>query len=286
MKDFNNYLFRCSSVGNIINSTKRLSEAQSKKLNALELKETLTKNQEAEYHKLKHIELTQGKAFLSPGSKTYLNELFFQAKWKRTERIETLPMAKGNEKESESRNLLSDVMGEFLLPDTERRSNKWVTGQRDVLHSDLIIDLKTSWTFKTFSATLGDKPLKELYLRQLDSYGDLWGINNALLVYILVDTPIRMVKSEIYKAERYNGDLSIDMIKEIVYNHIYTEKGLESFIDDYTPAQKGWFADFVEIPKESRINIIEHDITPERIEERNECILLAREYLNKLNDGE
>jgi hypothetical protein len=84
--------------------------------------------------------------------------------------------------------LVSEVLGRPFTKDDERRANSWVTGKRDIQDDNLIIDIKTSWSFESFNKHLLDTP-NEVYLRQLDSYMDLWNINDSLLCHVLVDTP-------------------------------------------------------------------------------------------------
>ena len=58
------------------------------------------------------------------------------------------------------------------------KNNSWVTGAIDIEPSHLIIDIKSSWSWESFCKILQDKP-NELYLRQGDSYMDLWGVKRV-----------------------------------------------------------------------------------------------------------
>ena len=126
-------------------------------------------------------------------------------------------------------------------------------------------------------------------MRQLDSYMDLWGINDSLLCHVLVDTPAKLIDDEIrrldwkYNITDMNGDVRDEFVAdvvELVCNHIFTRKGLVEYCLQSSNVHIEWYMDFNEIPVAERLHMIPHSFDPIRITQRNECITLAREYMN------
>ena len=75
-------------------------------------------------------------------------------------------------------------------------------------------------------------------------------------------------------------DESIDKVKKIVTNHIFSRKGLKDFCDYSANVYLEWFDDFIEIPEQERVHMISHSFDKTRIEQRNRCISLSREFMN------
>ena len=286
--DFSDYVFRCHMVGKIIDVPKPLTENQEATLKAYREKETLTIKQHETFIALQH-KLNESKKFkLSDSSKKELNKIVQYEKSGRSNILYAKYLDKGIAKEKEARDLISDILGMNLVKDSERRTNQWVSGERDVYHDELLIEIKSAWSFESFNNILLEKE-NELYLRQNDSYMDLWGIKEGLICHVLVDTPNSLVDDEIrrlsYKEDimTIEGDIreeAIDLVKTTVSNQIYTRKGLEEYCQLSSTIYIEWFDDFVEIPINERIHMIPNPFDKIRIEQRNECIKLARKYMN------
>lgn len=76
----------------------------------------------------------------------------------------------------------------FVLKNTERKENEFMTGEPDLILNDCIIDIKNSWSWETFP--LFDKELKnEAYYAQLQVYMHLFEKDKAKVVYMLLTTP-------------------------------------------------------------------------------------------------
>lgn len=292
--DFSKYLFRSHMVGKIIDVPKPLTENQYNTLkDYLErdsgIGRALTDKQQITLTSLKH-QLNQSKIYkLSDSTKNTLSELAFAEKYKRKIEINSSMMTKGLDVEKESRDILSRVTGLFLTASSERKYNKWVTGAIDIEPEHVIPDIKSSWSWESFSKILQDKP-NELYLRQGDSYMDLWGIDEFLLCHVLTDTPEKLVDGELRKADYNNNildvegnvrDENIEDAKRIITNHIFSRKALEQYCHNSSIINIEWFHDFIEIPEQDRVHMIPHSFDKVRIEQRNECIALAREYMSK-----
>jgi len=291
--NFNKYIFRAHMVGNIISLPKPLTKKQSETLEAYRERakgygKPLTEKQEQDWHSLEHKYNESKKYKLTDGIKKILSELVMYEMYGRKPQLKTKYFTKGLEVEKQSRDLLSEVLEALLTSDNERKTNAWVTGRRDIKHPEVIIDIKSSFQFKTFNQNLVEET-SDVYLRQLDSYMDLWGYKNSLLAFVLIDTPIKLVEDEIRRLDwqddvlNFEGDVreeKIEDVKKLVCEHIYTREALEQFCQQSATIQIEWFDDFKEIPKHHRVHLLAHNYDPIRIEQRNECIRLAREYMN------
>ena len=291
--DFSKHIFRSHMVGNIVSIPKPLTERQNETLQAYRERvngngKPLTEKQTKDWHSLEN-KLNESNTYkLTDTAKNILTNLVFEAKSNRRTKLEVKYFEKGLEKEKEARDLLSSVMGLMLTADEERRTNEWVTGKRDIKNDDVIIDIKTAWSYESFNKHLLSKP-NDIYLRQLDCYMELWDIKDGILAHVLVDTPFNLIEDEIrrldwkYNILDFNGEIRdehIETVKDTVVNHIYTYEALEGFCNQSSNVQLEWFDDFIELDKSERIHCIAHSFDPVRIKQRNECIKLAREYMN------
>lgn len=293
MMDFSKYLFRAHMVGHIIDVPTPLTPNQDSMFKDYKERASgngrpLTDKQQIELTSLQHKFNESKKYSLKDSTKKLLSTLAYAEKTKRKIDINSPKLTKGLEVEKEARDILSRISGIFLTAHTERKHNEWVTGAIDVKPTEVIPDIKSSWSWESFSTILQEKP-NEIYLRQGDSYMDLWDIPEFLLCHVLVDTPSKIVEGEIKRYDYQNNildfegnvrDESIPDVLRIVTNHIFSRKGLESFCNESSNVQIEWFDDFVEIPEHERVHMIPHSFDKIRIEQRNECIKLAREYMN------
>ena len=291
--NFNNYIFRSSMEGQIRCPNKPLTTNQAETLKdfrerAKGIGRPLTDKQKETWHSLEAKFTESQKYTLSDGQKNILNDIVFYEKWGRIKSLEAKYLDKGNEVEKESRDVLSRMLGIPLTADEERRSNDWVTGKRDIQHNEVIIDIKSKWDFNNFNKCLTDRT-NEVYLCQLDNYMDLWGCKSALLAHVLVDTPFYLVERELKRMDfvdnilDINGNVRDENVQDVVSlveQHIYTRKGLEDFCQQSINVEIDWFSDFVEIPEAERVHMVSHNYDAIRIEQRNESIKVAREYMN------
>lgn len=287
---FDNYKFRCHYQGDIVSTPKPLTSKQLETLEAYRSKDKLTDKQKADLISLEYKEIESKKYTLSTTAQKLLNKIVYNEKYKRNTTLKNKYFTKGLECEKKSRDILSRLFGEILTYDTETKSNDWVTGTRDIKHDEYIIDIKTSYNIDSFYLHLAENQ-SDYYLRQLDCYMELWGLNKSLLCYVLVDTPFNLIDDEIRRLDYKDniltmyGDVRDDKIGdvvELVSNHIYTGDGLDLFCSKSTMVKKEWFTDFVEIPEKDRVHIVTHKYDKARIEQRNNCLALAREYMNNV----
>lgn len=145
----------------------------------------------------------------------------------------------------------------FLYKNEEHFSNDYVTGTPDVLTSDVLIDVKSSWnvdTFPMFDKTLENK----LYYFQLQAYMWLTGRTESYLCYCLVDTPKFIIKSEVRKLHkpRYSD------IKAIILKHKFNED-----------------------TEKHRVKTFKVELDAEVITQIKERVEVCRDYYNTLING-
>lgn len=291
--DFSKYIFRSHMVGSIVDTPKPLTVNQKETLSDFEERingtgRSLTEKQKETYFSLKNKEIESKKYSLSDSTKKTLSRLVFAEKYGRKTELNSPMVSKGLEVEKKSRDILSNVSGLFLTPCEERKSNDWVTGKIDIDPVGVIVDIKSSWSWESYSNIL-ESSTNDVYLRQGDCYMELWGINDFLLCHVLTDTPHKIVEGEIRRCDYqnnildYDGNVKDEHIPEvvsIVTNHIFSRKGLEEFCNASSNVHIEWFNDFSEIPEQERVHMVPHSFDKVRIEQRNSCIKIAREYMN------
>lgn len=301
---FNNYKFRCHSVGKFKCVPRPLTLNQLETLRAYrDRAETgvkpLTENQQKDYVALQYKYNESQVYKLSESQKKELRKIVFQETNGRKFFSTNKYFEKGLLTEKEGRDVLSSIMGEALIKDDEQKENDWVLGRRDVKHNKAIIDLKNAWSLESYSEIVDEfENEKEGYLDQMDSYMDLWNLKTSLVCHTLIDTPVHLLEYDIRSMlfnMRYFDEVSneltdegITAMQKLIYNHTFTEKALDIVInyavrihsDIYFEFNRKMFENFTEIPIENRVHIIQHDYQPERIEQRNKSIEIARKHMN------
>ena len=198
---------------------------------------------------------------LSETAKSYIQELFKEKELGIYKDISSRYLDKGIQLEDQAIQFASEVLGwDFVVKNTERFTNDWITGEPDINTEDLLADIKCSWSGNTFP--MFDEVLKNKdYYWQLMGYLMLTGKDRAELVYCLMNTPFEIVEDEVrrehWKLHLIEEDL--DVREAVQMSH-----------------------DFSHIPDHLRVKrfIIEKDEQAfERIKEK--CIL-ANNYYNEL----
>jgi len=133
---------------------------------------------------------------LSKTAQKHLLDVYISEKYNRRRDIQTKQMKKGIEVEQESIDLLSMFLKKPFTKNTERFSNKYITGLPDII-DDGIIDIKSSYDLWTFLGNIPDK-LDNLYYWQMQSYMWLTGKTKATIAYCLVNTPDNIIQQEKY----------------------------------------------------------------------------------------
>ncbi len=296
--DYTNYKFRSHAVGKLMTGVKvGLTEKQEQMFNEFDLRykgegRKLTEKQEAIYFELGAQK--KAKPELSKTAKTYLEELHRAEFYGRTNHIESAYIDKGLQVESKSITLYSEFTNQFFKSNKERKSNDYICGVTDFVPTDKIREIKSSFSLNSFPM-YDTKPTNQDYIWQCQSYMWLHGLNQAELIYCLVDTPYKIIDDELrrldWKCHLFGIDGEIqseeakEVVVEVVSNHIFTLDGLKEYCQQSSNVHIEWFTDFVEIEEKVRVKIFDIEFNPKMIESLKIQIGNARAYLNELYEG-
>jgi len=157
---------------------------------------------------------------LSKTAQKHLLDVYISEKYNRRRDIQTKQMKKGIEVEQESIDLLSMFLKKPFNKNTERFSNKYITGLPDII-DDGIIDIKSSYDLWTFLGNIPDK-LDNLYYWQMQSYMWLTNTKSAVIAYCLVNTPDSIIQQEKYYLLK-KMDVISDQSPEFIYEAMKIE---------------------------------------------------------------
>jgi hypothetical protein len=206
-----NILFRCSMVGALLTEPK--------------------------------LKLDKEKGLLSETSKAFVIDKWLYDKYGFLESIKNNYMDKGIECEQNSMDLVSQVVeGGFRARYNTKLQNDYVIGTPDIVLSDCVEDIKTSWNLKTFF----NAELSKMYYCQAQCYMWLTGKQKYKLIYALVPTPEKTIINECEKLvwkydKNYENEDYIKECQQIQRNNdlikeLPTEKRVKVFAFDYNPA--------------------------------------------------
>lgn len=178
---FDNYLFRCSSLGGLMTYPEKNT--------------------------------------LSAGPKTNLGNILKEELYNKNSVIQSKYLDKGIMCEEEGISMYNSVISKNYKKNTKRYNNEYITGEPDII-SDVIIDIKTSWNQTTFPFTAESIPKKDYYW-QLQGYMALTDKESSKLVYSLVDTPDELIYHELKNIRSKLGvvDLPEELEQEVWDNH-------------------------------------------------------------------
>ena len=236
---FNNLLFRCSSIGKLMTEPKLKADKEA--------------------------------GNLSETTKTYLVDLYVKEKYGRENDITSKYLTKGLMVEEDSITLYSRVKKNFFSKNEERLSNEYITGVPDlytganILDTEVIIDLKSSWDIFTFFRTQ-TKEVNSDYYYQLQGYLFLTGARVAKLAYCLINTPEMLINDE---------------KRKLMYKMGATTDESPEFLEACEKLDKAMTYDDIPLAK----RLIEFTIPRDEaaIDKIKTKVLKAREYLNQLD---
>lgn len=210
--------------------------------------------------KLMSTPRTKGE-ILSETAKTYIQDLFKEKELGIAREFWSRYTDKGIQMEDEAIDFAGQVLGwDFVVKNEQGYENDYITGTPDVITKYLLADIKCSWdgtTFPLFDTELKNKD----YYWQLQGYMWLTGLEQAELVYCLMDTPHQIVEDEVRRAHWKAGliDEDLDLREAVQSQHTFDH-----------------------LPNNLRVKrfIIRKD--EEAIEKIKEKVELAREYYEQL----
>lgn len=129
---------------------------------------------------------------LSKGGKTYVEEIWLNDHFGYREVVQSKYMTNGNLSEAVAIDVLSELDKDFYFKNTTRINLGFLTGECDIDTGNKIIDIKCSWSIKTFFSA----ELTKDYEWQGRAYMYLFDREKFELAYVLLDADERTVLSE------------------------------------------------------------------------------------------
>lgn len=280
--DWSQFVFRCSSLGYIMQDPKdgsyadqlisaksKHTELSDKLVNASSRVMEKTKDKwydeiESLESKIKMLEQIKDYPNLSDGCMTHLCDLRTAVKYGRTEDIKSKYLKKGLLLEEDAITAYSLFTKQFHKKNDERKFNNWIVGTCDMVLPDIIKDTKINWSIFQFGRVLA-KPIKSLYHWQLDGYMWLWNKEKGELIYVLLDTPKHLIAAE---------------KKKLLYDWYGSEDDYEAACVDIDRLHT-----YEDIPPEERIITFSVERSEERIERIKNRVEECRQYLYLLDTG-
>lgn len=240
MKNYPKFKCRCSSIGKIMTDPKEKSgtdryndalstynEVKEKYANTAN-KETKTAQALLERVKkyellVNELEAVRGVVNLSKTCKDAVDEWCKLKLDYPVKQFSNKYTKKGLSVEDDAIEYISNYYGWVgAKKNTERKTNEYISGECDVLLQDGIVDVKSSWSDKTFPL-FGDKIDNVIYIYQGMGYMALWGKNTFQLSYVLMNAPDFLIDQE---ANRLRFELGLDevdaeMWEEVKQKHTY-----------------------------------------------------------------
>lgn len=260
-------LFRASGAGALMTDGKGsvLTEKQAGMLKALLAKHRECKITEKQTETMHSLIEKRDKPFeLSATAKSFIKDIWLEEKWGYRIDVVTSELLKGLVCEQDGIELLSEVVpsSDFRVKNTERRSDKYFTGEPDVIlpGEDTIEDIKCSWTIKTFM----NADCNKLYYAQGQVYMHLFQRKKFRLHYCLVPTPKELIEAE----ER-----------RLLWKYL----GEEESPDFVESSERLWQSHKVlHIPKQKRVKTFAFGYNEEFMSELIKRAEIGRDYYNSL----
>lgn len=231
--NFDNYKFRCSSLGKLMVEPRGKSEG------------------------------------LSETTKGYLMEIFIAEKYGRVKDFDSKYTTKGLMVEEDSLTLYSQYKKTMFVKNDERRENLFISGHPDIV-TEHIIDIKSSWDIFTFHKSKNLKEMHKDYYWQLQGYMELFDIESARLVYCLVNTPDQIIHDEFRRLQwkmnviDENDSLYIEACGELQKLMVYNDIPLKEKVFELElwrdPDQFAMLYDKIELSK-AYLNKLAHGTT-------------------------
>ena len=143
---------------------------------------------------------------LGKTGETYLKEWTKQQLYKRRKDISSKYLTKGLEMEDAAIEFVANELfnGAMMFKNEEYFNNDFFTGTPDLIHDNKIIDIKCSWdcfTFPLFETELPDKN----YFYQMQVYMELTGLEQAEVIYCLMNTPESLLYGQSEDLHNYDN---------------------------------------------------------------------------------
>jgi hypothetical protein len=174
-------------------------------------------------------------------ARAYLLEIYIFKLFGRKKDID-----KGNTREEESIELLSEYMGHVFFKNTKKFMDNYLFGAPDIIETELIIEVETLYDIFTFAKA----ELTKQYYCQLQCYMHLTGKKKAKLAYCLTSSSDEQIEREKYYRsyknpysetsepelyEQWNEEQSQKIEKLMRYDDMYIKERVKIYDVEYDP---------------------------------------------------
>ena len=149
-------------------------------------------------------------------------------------------LSKGIECEDDSIELFNNVFFKSLVKNDRRLTNDYITGECDLLDTGTVIDIKTSWSLKTFAE---QRRKATSYEWQLRGYMWLYDKDKACTAHCLVDTPKHLC---MYEQDIHEFDHIAEHDRVIIGNIVERDAELEQQIIDKHELCTAYYLELIE----------------------------------------
>lgn len=261
-KDFK---ISCHSIGDIMAGEVGLTEKQILRIDELIARELpgakpLTDNMRVE---LSDLKLKRDNPQLPQGAKSFCKKWIKKKMFNRKEDWKAIVVEKGLQVEPMAIELVGAIYGiDGIFKNEDFFDNEYMQGSPDVLTSEVVRDIKSSWDLFTFPM-FDDELTKKEYWWQLQGYMILTGLRKAALDYVLIDTPMPLVLLDLRKLYYQAGGVAEE----------WTFEKYEFLFPNYR---------FDDIPPKMRVKTFTFEFdswVPDQIQSR---VILCRDYIDSL----
>ena len=215
---FDNYKFRCSSLGRLM------------------------------------VNPRSKKDILSTTTKKYLHEIHKEVIFGKTTELQSKYLSKGLQVEDDSIKLLNSITGKDFVKNEKQFNNDYLSGTPDIVGKELI-DIKSSWDFTTFPMHDTGLPNKDYYW-QMQGYMTLTEKKDASVIYCLVDTPPNLIQDEVRRLSWKLGmievpmELESEVYESLTYADVPSELRIKRFDVEYNDEDVQRLYERIEICRE------------------------------------
>jgi hypothetical protein len=205
---FSDFKIWCSEIYSLLSIPKGIKPKQQelKKFERL-----LNSDKEKSEEDLQFLKSMEGRVAVlndPPLSKTTMSALMRQYGWKVYNKKVAATndplsfMKKGSDMEIEAVELLSMIDNQQYRLEVDTVENEHIIGRCDVLcpSKDLVVDTKISWNVNSFLKARTN-PVTKKHWYQMQGYMELYNINNAEIVFLLLNTPPELIEREKVKLQ-------------------------------------------------------------------------------------
>lgn len=272
---FENYLFRCSSLGHILTNLpekitaeqlQELKDLQNEKITGKNANGNKTKWTDTKQDKVnKLLKIQSGEDTLPPGCITHLDNIFRSVFWGRKRILYAKYLDKGNICEEDGLELLSKLDGKLYLKNEKQFQNAYIQGCPDNI-TGKVKDNKAKWDMDSFD----NSTLESLWEWQVRGYLWLTILEDSLETHTegeicctLVNNPINQIVKERRKIlhqtdlDYEEANVVYEKIEEITtwLSGIDLDRASEEFISQWREKCQD-YQSYIEVVIQAEANMI------------------------------